>query len=86
MSAHSEWKRVVKEWRSGRINDEPALRATATYLHESANWIEVRDFLINMAWTKKQILDWFGDQDFPDFEQAVEDGWGWPEEMEEDFA
>lgn len=83
MSAHSEWKNKCRQWVQGRVSDETMLSATANYLHESANWIEIRDFLIRMAMSKQQILDWFSKEDFPDFREAVNEGWGWPAEMED---
>lgn len=83
MSAHSEWKAAASRWRGGHGSDETVLRQTANYLHESANWVEIRDFLLSMAWSKQQILDWFSDQDFPDFREAVEEGWGWPDDMDD---
>lgn len=84
MSAYYTWRKRVNIWREGHSGDEGVLRATATYLHESADWITVRDFLITMAMTKHQILGWFRKNDFPDFEKAVSEGWGWPCEMEDD--
>jgi hypothetical protein len=34
------------------------LAATATYLHESANWVEIRDFLITMRFPNSNV--WIG--------------------------
>jgi hypothetical protein len=83
MTAHREWRDQVLKWRNGHTGDPTILKATATYLEVSANWVEIRDFLITMAMSKRQILDWFAAQDFPDFRDAVEEGWGWPKELED---
>ena len=81
MSAYAEWKQRCRRWTEGQTGDETCLKYTALYLHESANWVEIRDWLIEMGMTKQQCLDWFSEQDFPDFREAVEDGWGWPKEF-----
>ena len=79
MSAYNQWKKDCRNWTSGHSSDNTVLRKTAAYLHESANWIEVRDFLISMGMTRQQCLNWFSEQDFSDFAEAVDEGWGWPE-------
>jgi hypothetical protein len=84
MSAHEVWKRRKYVWRSGQGSDETVLAGAAAYLSETADWIGVRDWLIEMAFSKRQILDWFSENDFPDFQKAVNDGWGWPEEWDDD--
>jgi hypothetical protein len=83
MSAHDKWKRQCRNWLNGQGGDETILKHTAAYLAETADWIEVRNFLITMAMTKQQCLEWFADQDFGDFAEAIDDGWGWPKELEE---
>lgn len=86
MSAQTEWKQKCRMWVAGRLTDKAALDAASTYLHESANWTEVRDFLILMAFDKRGCLNWFAEQDFPDFSEAVKQGWGWPQELEDVLA
>jgi hypothetical protein len=83
MNAHVKFKADCRQWRGGRISDRIVLRNLGQYLHATGDWIAVRDFLIEMAMSSKAILDWFAEQDFPDFRQAVEEGWGWPEDYEE---
>jgi hypothetical protein len=78
MTAHSAWRKAKNSWRRGEIADHTMLSAASLYLQESADWIDIRDFFISMSWTKDEALDWFSDEDFPDFADAVEEGWGWP--------
>jgi hypothetical protein len=84
MSEEQNWKRRCADWRDGTGSDQTALAATADYLSATADWIAVRDFLLSMAMSERQILNWFAEQDFPDFAEAVEQGWGWPEDFGED--
>ncbi len=83
MTAHELWRSRTAKWYEGHTGDPAILKATAEYLEASADWIAVRNFLISMAMSKRRVLDWFSEQDFPDFAQAVEEGWGWPAELEE---
>lgn len=54
------------------------LAALSTYLERTADWLLVRDVLLDdLDMSQQAILDWFGAQDFPDFAEAVEEGWGW---------
>ena len=56
------------------------LAALSTYLERTADWPVVRDAMLDdLKMSQKAILDWFGAQDFPDFAEAVEEGWGWPD-------
>lgn len=79
MSAHAAWRKAKMSWRKGETGDHTVLKAASLYLQASADWISVRDFLITMAMSNEEILSWFADEDFPDFQEAVDDGWGWPE-------
>jgi hypothetical protein len=79
LSAHAAWRKAKMAWRKGETGDHTILNAASVYLQETADWPSVRDFFISMSWTKDQVLDWFADEDFPDFSEAVEEGWGWPE-------
>lgn len=55
------------------------LAVLSTYLERTADWPVVRDVMLDdLKMSHKAILDWFAAQDFPDFQEAVEEGWGWP--------
>ena len=84
MSVQEDFRKQCSQWRAGRTTDETILRQSGNYLHASADWIGVRDWLITMGLSNREIVRFFSQQDFPDFQQAIDDGWGWPEDHPDD--
>lgn len=70
--------RVLKLFLNGTTTSTVLLSACSVYLAASGDWQEVRDVLRDdLKMDQKACLEWFSFQDFPDFREAVDEGWGW---------
>lgn len=80
MSAHQSYRDAQRAFIAGQSTSAGLLAASSRYLQASADWPEVRDVLHEHLGMELQAqLEWFGQQDFPDFAEAVDEGWGWRE-------
>lgn len=69
---------VIGRFLNGEATNVALLGACSRYLERTADWMEVRDVLReDLKMDLQACLDWFSEQDFPDFAEAVEEGWGW---------
>ncbi len=79
MSASRRWMLAVRDFHDQTDPDPTALlQEAARYLEATADWTSIRDVMQgDLCWPLEKALEWFGEQDFGDFREAVNEGWGW---------
>ena len=77
MDAHRRFSTAVRAYEQSGDPD-PLLAEAARYLEATADWPYIRDVMKDeLCWPIEKALEWFGEQDFGDFAEAVSEGWGW---------
>lgn len=80
MSTYSVYRQSVFDYRDGAVTSVQLLGALSRYLADSADFPAIAEVLKDdLGYDLDRALAWFGEQDFPDFAEAVGEGWGWPE-------
>lgn len=79
MDTFKAWTNAVNTYHDGLEPDvDTLLKAAAAYLDRTADWPAIRDVMQDdLCWTKEMAAAWFSEQDFPDFQEALDEGWGW---------
>ena len=73
------WAKAVNAYNNSTDDDpDTLLEAAAVYLERTADWPAIRDVMRDdLCWSKEMAIAWFSEQDFPDFQEALNEGWGW---------